>query len=135
MERGLFAGSQTAIALPFRERGEALRCAICERRLGKTLTYLEETGADVPPPRQSWLLCDACNDAVHEQLEQSPVRSPLRLRVAVGLVAAERVPAARRGDLGELSDRMWERLLFWGIVAAFALHLAVMVFIATLVTH
>jgi len=135
MDHGLFAGSQPAPPRQLPARDEALRCAICQRRLGGTLTYLEETGDDIPPPLQSWLLCAACNDAVHERLERSPVRSPLRLRVAVGLVASERTPEARRANVGELSDRTWERLLFWGIVGAFALHLAVMVFIAALVAH
>src|SRR5690242_14060710 len=91
-------------------RDEVLRCAICARRLGSTLAYLEETG-DIPEPRQSWLLCGGCDEAVHQELERSPVRSPLRLRVAVGLVAAERTPAARRARFGQLSDMAWERLL------------------------
>lgn len=111
---------------------EDLRCAICERRLGATLAYLEETG-DVPAPRRSWLLCRGCDAAVHEQLDRSPVRSPLRLRVAVGVVAAERTPEARRARFGQFSDLTWERLLFWSFIAAFAVHLAVMVFVAALV--
>ena len=41
------------------KRAEVLRCAICERRVGDTLAYMDETG-DVPEPRQSWLLCTAC---------------------------------------------------------------------------
>jgi hypothetical protein len=111
-----------------------LRCAICARRLGQTLTYVEETG-DVPEPRQSWLLCAACNAAVHEQMAQSPIRSPLRLRVAVGLVAAERTPEARRARYGQLSDQAWERFIFWSFVLAFLAHFAVMVAVAALVAH
>jgi hypothetical protein len=116
-------------------RAEELRCAICERRLHATLVYLEETGGDIPEPHRSWLLCASCNEAVHEQLQRAPVRSPLRLRVAVGLVAAERTPTARRERFGQLSDLSWERLLFWSFIIAFMLHLAVMVFVAELVAH
>ncbi len=137
MDQSLFAGLQPAQIHPTGtsgERAEELRCAICERRLGTTLTYVEETG-DVPEPRQSWLLCRACDDAVHQQLDRSPLRTPLRLRVAVGLVATERTPAARRARFGQLSDLTWERLLFWSFIIAFAVHLAVMVFVAALVAH
>jgi hypothetical protein len=137
MDRRLFVGPQPAQTQPSGasgERDEALRCAICDRRLGSTLAYLEETG-DVPEPRQSWLLCHACDAAVHAQMERSPLRTPLRLRVAVGLVATERTPAARRARFGQLSDLTWERLLFWSFILAFLAHLAVMVFIAALVAH
>src|SRR5690348_5856694 len=75
--------------------GERLRCSICERRLGKTLTYLEETG-DVPEPRLSWLLCEPCGTAVREQMGRANLQSPLRLRVAVAMVSTERTPEARR---------------------------------------
>jgi hypothetical protein len=137
MDQSLFAGLQPAQIPPTgtsSERPEALRCAICEQQLGSTLNYLEETG-DVPEPRQSWLLCRVCDEAVHQQRERSPLRSPLRLRVAVGLVATERTPAARRARFGQLSDLTWERLLFWSFIIAFAVHLAVMVFVAELVAH
>ncbi len=105
------------------------RCAICQRRLGDALHFLDETGA-VPEPRQSWALCDACNDAVREQLRLSPVRSDLRLRVAVALVATERTPGARRAHFGELSDRRWEALLFWAFLLFMLAHLALIVFVA-----
>jgi hypothetical protein len=117
---------------PPRERAEVLRCAICERRVGDTLAYMEETG-DVPEPRQSWLLCQVCSEAVRAQIERSPVASPLRLRVAIGLVASERTPEARREHFGQLSDRNWERVFFWSFVLAMMAHLAVMIFIAGLI--
>lgn len=105
------------------------RCAICQRRLGNSIHFLEETGA-APEPRQSWALCDACNDAVREQIRISPVRSDLRLRVAVGLVATERTPSARRARFGQLSDRHWEALLFWAFLLFMLAHLALIVFVA-----
>lgn len=112
------------------QRGLApTRCAICERRLGNSIHFLEETG-DVPEPRQSWALCDACNDAVREQMRLSPVRGSLRLRVAIGLVATERTPASRRARFGQLNDQHWERLLFWAFLTFMLLHLALIVIIA-----
>ncbi len=139
MDHGLSNGSQSTQVDPLPAttgaRDEQMRCAICERLLGSTLAYLEETGDDVPAPRRSWLLCRACDEAVHQQLERSPLASPLRLRVAVGLVAAERTPTARRERFGQLSDLSWERLLFWSFILAFVAHLAVMVFVAELVAH
>ena len=84
--------SATAVAEP-------LRCSICARKLGKTIHFIEETN-ETPEPRQSWMLCDDCDDAVHDQIERAPVRSPMRVRVAVGLVAADRTPAARRARFG-----------------------------------
>ncbi len=106
-----------------------MRCSICRRRLGKTILFLEETGA-VPEPRQSWIVCGPCNDAVHEQMERVPVRSPVRLRVAVGIVATERTPEARRERLGQLSDESWARLFFWLFPITMLIHLAVVVVIA-----
>jgi len=105
------------------------QCAICQRRLGNAIHFLEETGA-APEPRQSWALCDACNDAVREQIRISPVRSDLRLRVAVGLVATERTPSARRARFGQLSDHHWEALLFWAFLLFMLAHLALIVFVA-----
>ncbi len=112
------------------QRGLApTRCAICQRRLGNSIHFLEETG-DVPEPRQSWALCDACNDAVREQMRLSPVRGSLRLRVAIGLVATERTPDARRSHFGELTDQRWEKLLFWAFLLFMLGHLALIVIIA-----
>jgi hypothetical protein len=137
MDYSLSTGSEPAQVRPSgagEQRADELRCAICERRLGSTLVFVEETN-DVPEPRRSWLLCQACDAAVHEQLDRAPTRSPLRLRIAVGLVAAERTPTARRARFGQLADLTWERLLFWSFILAFAVHLAVMVFVAELVAH
>lgn len=108
---------------------DALRCAICARRLGKAICYLEETG-DVPPPRQSWMLCTACNDAVKQQMAEVPVQSPIRLRVAIGVVSTERTPAARRARRGQLTDKSWFKLFFWGALITMLVHLALIVAIA-----
>lgn len=107
----------------------AMCCAICRKRLRHSIHFLEETG-DVPGPRQSWALCDACNGAVREQMRQSPMRGNLRLRVAIGLVATERTPAARRARFGQLTDQRWESLLFWAFLLFMLAHLALIVFVA-----
>lgn len=114
------------------EQEEPLRCAICERKLGANICYLEETG-DVPPPRQSWMLCTACNEAVKEQMALNPVQSPVRLRVAIGVVSTERTPAARRAHLGQLTDKSWFKLFFWGAIITMLVHLALIVALAGII--
>ncbi|HEX6544037.1 MAG TPA: hypothetical protein VF040_19945 [Ktedonobacterales bacterium] len=113
------------------EQSGPLRCAICARRLGSAICYLEETG-DVPPPRQSWMLCTTCNDAVKLQMAQAPVQSPLRLRVAIGVVSTERTPEARRARRGQLTDQTWFKVFFWGTIITMLVHLAIIVAIAGL---
>ncbi len=110
-----------------------LRCAICNRRLGDAIYYLEETGDDVPPPRQSWMLCEACNDAVKQQMALVPVQSPVRLRAAIGVVSTERTPAARRARRGQLTDSTWFKLFFWGALITMLVHLALIVALAGII--
>lgn len=112
-----------------RSHPSALRCQICSKKLGKSLFFVEETG-DVPPPRMSWVLCQTCNDAVHQQMEIAPLRSPVRLRVAVGLVASTRTPAARLARFGQLSDESWLKVFLWLLPITMLVHLAVIVAIA-----
>lgn len=109
-------------------RGHVL-CDICQRRVGKTIFFVEETG-DVPDERREWTLCADCNDAVHDRLEASPVRTPLRLRVAVGLVAAERTPEARRSNFGQLTDESWIKVFFWLFPITMIVHLLIIVAVA-----
>ena len=106
-----------------------LVCDICARRLGKNIFFVEETG-DVPDERRSWTLCEECHTAVRERLETSPVRTPLRLRVAVGLVAAERTPEARRSNFGQLTDESWFKVFFWLFPITMIVHLLIIVAIA-----
>lgn len=120
------AGAAPAIV----ERGPH-RCAICTRRLRSSIYFLDETG-DVPEPRMSWELCGVCNAAVREEVERSTVRGPLRLRVAVGIVATERTPEARRARIGQLSDQHWETLLFWAFLLFMLGHLVLIVIVASI---
>jgi hypothetical protein len=107
------------------------RCSICEHRIGGSVTYLEETG-DVPEPRQSWTLCPACAGAVRVEMERSPVLGALRVRIAVGLVAAERSPRAWRKPRSGMNDDAWLHFLFWGFGIAMFVHIIVIAWIATL---
>ena len=108
---------------------EQERCSVCHRRLGNDIAYLDETG-DVPEPRQSWMLCPTCNAAVRAEMERSPVQGPLRVRIAVGLVAAERSPDAVRRIRTGLRDDAWLPLLFWGFGIVMLLHLIVIALVA-----
>jgi hypothetical protein len=52
--------------------------------------YSEPVGA--PEPRQEWFLCKPCHKGLLLEMRRSSLLSPVRLRVAIGLVAAERSP-------------------------------------------
>jgi hypothetical protein len=49
---------------------------------------------EVPEPRHDWVLCKPCHKALLVELARSSIRSPMRVRIAIGLVAAERSPRA-----------------------------------------
>ena len=135
MEPGLGVDNATIPphdAEPFAGRTRDIRCDICARRVGKNICYVEETG-DVSGPRGSWVLCTECNNAVHEELRRSPVRGGSRIRVAVGMVATERTPSARRANFGQMSDRAWFKLFFWLVLITMLVHLAIIVAIAGIV--
>lgn len=114
------------------EKVEKLRCSVCERRLGSNIAFLDETG-DVPEPRQSWLLCSICDRAVKTELARSPVLGPLRVRIAVGMVAAERSPSAIRRIRTGLKDDTWLQVLFWGFGIVMLIHIFVIAWIASLI--
>ena len=96
------------------------------------MQFLDETG-DVPEPRQSWVFCADCDAAVRTELERSPVQGPLRIRVAVGIVAAERSPQAIRRTRAGLRDDGWLHFMFWVFGIAMFLHLFVIAWIAYLI--
>ena len=110
--------------------GAVTRCAICRKRIWAGALTLQDS-AEAPTPQQSWVLCKPCHAAVLAELERSPLRSPMRVRVAVALVAAERWPRAKRSD-GEREDRVWITFLYWGFAGAMLLHLAIIVLLAQL---
>lgn len=116
-----------------------VRCDICGRPLGSRSYYFEE-GAEVPDPRQTWTICAACNDAVLRQIDRVAVQTPMRLRVAVGVVASERATPdslnARLPDPARerLADRRMERLLIALFLFLFIIHALVFILIVAVIS-
>jgi hypothetical protein len=69
------------------------------------------------------------------QFRLSPIRTPLRLRIAIGLVAAERSPYAYAPTRRPLSDRSWILIMAWGFGIAMILHLILIVMLASIAGH
>jgi hypothetical protein len=109
--------------------GAPPRCDICDQRTGRDVAFLDETG-EVLESRRSWMLCPECNAAVNAELARSPVVTPLRVRVAVGIVAAERSPHAVRKVRTGFGEDAWLPFLFWTFGIAMVLHLIVIALIA-----
>lgn len=112
-------------------RHAKLHCSICQRRLSDDIAFLDETG-NVPEPRRSWMLCAACDAAVRAEIERSPVQGPLRLRVAVGVVAADRSPTSVHALAAGLREINWLPFLFWVFGIAMVIHLFVLVWVVSL---
>ncbi len=106
------------------------RCSICFSVPRTTLFTLREPGA-APQPQQSWTLCKACYAAVRRELQRSPLHSPARVRVAVGLVAAERWPHLQQ-HVAEREERLWIMFLLCGFAGCVLVNLLVMILIARL---
>ena len=70
-----------------------IRCSICTSFIWFRPIALKEP-VEVPEPRHEWVLCKPCHKALLEEMARSSIRSPMRLRIAMGLVAAERSPNA-----------------------------------------
>ena len=87
----------------------------------------------VPEPRRSWVLCKDCYHALLTEVRRSPIYSPLRLRIAMGIVASERWPEAHPTRARTYStDQKW---FIWMAILFFVtmiLHLAIIVGIAYL---
>jgi len=87
----------------------------------------------VPEPRLVWTFCKPCYSALLNEMRVSPVRSPLRLRIAVGMVASERWPQAYPTRVRlYISDRRWFVFIMVGLIIAMLVHLALIVAIAGL---
>jgi len=111
-----------------------IHCSICKRRTWfNAIPLIEPEG--VPVPRQAWTLCKRCHQALLVQMRLSPIRTPLRLRIAVGLVAAERSPYAYIPSRRTISDRTWIIVLAWGFGIAMLLHLVLIVMLAYVAGH
>jgi len=70
-----------------------VRCSICTSFIWFHPIALKEP-VEAPEPHHEWVLCKPCYEALLVEMRRSSIRSPARLRIAVGLVAAERSPKA-----------------------------------------
>ena len=104
-------------------------CSICTSRIWFNAVPLMEPEG-VPEPRRSWVLCNDCYQALLIEMRRSPVRTPLRLRIAMGIVASERWPESYSSYRSILNDRKWILFIAWGFVVAMIFHLVLIVMIA-----
>ncbi len=108
----------------------AARCSVCNSRVFfHSIRLMEPEG--VPEPRLTWTLCRACYHVLLEEIRRSPIKSPLRLRIAIGLVASDRWPQAYPTRVRTyISDRRWIIFIAGGCIVAMLLHLALIVAIS-----
>ena len=112
------------------KRGTPTCCSVCTRRIWFDPIYVQEPEG-VPEPRLTWILCKECHGVLMTEFRRSPVCSPLRLRIAIGLIAAERSPYAYPTRMSEhISDHRWIIFIALGTFIAMLLHLALIVMIA-----
>ena len=106
------------------------RCSICTRHVWfSSVCLIEPEG--VPEPRLSWTLCKRCNNALSREMQRSPILSPLRLRIAMGMVASHYWPSAYPTRVqAYISDRKWIVFIAAGFIVAMLFHLALIVMIA-----
>jgi hypothetical protein len=85
------------------------RCEICMKRTPNRMFVLHEhlESSVSPLASQTWRLCEGCAAAVVTEMQRSALCTPLRVRIAVGMVAAERRPPRR---LTVLRKGFWEQL-------------------------
>jgi hypothetical protein len=112
------------------KRRATTSCSVCTRRIWFDPIYIQEPEG-VSEPRLSWVLCKECHGVLTMEFRRSPVRSPLRLRIAMGLIAAERSPHAYPTRMSEsISDHRWIVFIALGTFIAMLLHLVLIVMIA-----
>lgn len=98
-----------------------------------TIPIMEPPG--IPDACREWTLCSPCHRALLDEMRRSPVRSPLRLRIAMGLVAAERSPKARHRSYGPMDDHAWIVGIAWFFGIAMIFHLILIVMLAFVAGH
>ena len=97
------------------QRFKPMRCVICNDYIWRPI--LLEEPLEAPEPRHEWVLCSYCHKALLNQMSRSPLSSPVRLRVAMGLLAAERSPygyymSQQRAFQREFSLFVWAMVVF-----------------------
>jgi hypothetical protein len=100
-------------------------CAICRKCTSSSMFTLHER-VNPAGAGQTWLLCEGCAAAVVTEVDRAALRTPLRLRIAVGVVAASRRPMRRLTifdrDFWELMPRQkLGRMIIGFVVCMFAL--------------
>jgi hypothetical protein len=109
-------------------RYKPLRCSICMKFIWSHPIVLEEP-IEVPEPRFEWILCKACHEALLMEMDRSSLRLPVRLRIAMGLVAAERSPKAYSNE-----QQVFQREFTWvmRLLILFALlHVVIFIILMT----
>lgn len=90
------------------------RCSICTSFILFHPITLNEP-VEAPEPRQEWVLCKSCHEALLVEMNRSSIRSPVRLRIAIGLVAAERSPNAYIISTSMYEQQDFQREFAWGM--------------------
>ncbi len=89
-----------------------IRCSICTSVVWFHQVALKEP-VGAPEPRHEWVLCKPCHQALLVEMRRSSIRSPVRLRIAMGLVAAERSPKAYTMGTAIREQQQFEREFAW----------------------
>ena len=108
---------------------QPIRCSICTRLIWFRSIALKEP-EEAPEPRLEWVLCKPCHEALLVEMHRSSLRSPVSLRIAMGLVAAERWPKAYNMSTPIREQREFQREFAWivRLLVLFALwHLVILV--------
>ena len=80
---------------------------------------------EAPEPRREWMLCGPCHNVLLRELGRSTIRSPLRLRIAMCFVAAERSPKAYMNEVQTFQREFaW---FAWAIILFGLLHVAIFI--------
>lgn len=110
-----------------------LRCSVCSSAIWLRPVALKEP-LEAPEPRQEWVLCKVCHKALLVEMRRSSIRSPVRLRIALGLVAAERSPEAYEMRPSLREQRDFQREFTWFIRFLLILALLHLSILAVLLT-
>jgi hypothetical protein len=102
MER---TGGESGIAITQHPGGAGQRCAVCGQRGAPRFRLMDDTQPAVDRPER--VLCEACADAVRQEIARADLRTPHRIEIATGIVAAHRGPASRYPIW---SDQYWDSL-------------------------
>lgn len=126
----------TATAQATGQRGRwfrPMRCSICLRFIWFHRILLMEP-VEAPEPRQHWVLCNPCHEALLVEIRRSTLRSTARLRIAVGLVAAERSPRAHTQQTSSSEQQQFQRefaWFTWALILFTLLHVVILLIIWT----